>query len=131
MKQFITGITCFGRTTLGQFLYLHTSGKVLSTTWPSYRRVRLIMPILAALFNHFFAFKISFSEYLLSFCMANNKECPMPKQVNEVLTQQISYARRKMKRARGKLASIELSLNNTIQDHHWRWKFSDDSSHHL
>ena len=45
-----------------------------------------------------------FSEYVLSFCMANNKECPSPKQVNECFTQQISYARREIKRATGKLA---------------------------
>jgi len=47
--------------------------------------------------------------------MANGKDCPAPKQVNEVFTQQISYSRRKIKRERGKLENLNIEVN-TMQD---------------
>ena len=49
--------------------------------------------------------------------MANDKETATPKQVNEVFTQQISYSRRKMKRARGRLENVNACIEvNAIQD---------------
>ena len=51
----------------------------------------------------FFASFFPFSDYLLSFCIANGKECPQTKQINATFTQQVSYARQKLQRAKGKL----------------------------
>jgi hypothetical protein len=36
-----------------------------------------------------------FPDYVLSFCVANNKTVPVAKQINETFTQKVSYARRK------------------------------------
>jgi len=47
--------------------------------------------------------------------MANGKDCPAPKQVNEVFTQQISYSRYKIKREGGKLENLNIEVN-TMQD---------------
>ena len=48
-----------------------------------------------------------FSDYLLSFCVANGKDCPQPKQINEIFTQQISYSRRKLLREKGRCARYD------------------------
>jgi len=45
-----------------------------------------------------------FSDYLLPFCVANGKNCPQPKQINEILTQQIGYSCRKLLREKGRCA---------------------------
>ena len=44
-----------------------------------------------------------FPGYLLSFCVANAKDSPTAKQMNETFTQQVSYARRKQQRLASKL----------------------------
>lgn len=44
-----------------------------------------------------------FPDYLLSFCVANAKDSPTAKQMNETFTQQVSYARRKQQRLASKL----------------------------
>ena len=48
-----------------------------------------------------------FSDYLLSFYVANGKDCPQPKQINEIFTQQISYSRRKLLREKGRFARYD------------------------
>lgn len=53
------------------------------------------------------------SDYLLSFCIANEKDCPQPKHINEIFTQQVSYSRRKLQREKGKCAKYD-------QDSAWR-----------
>ena len=73
-----------------------------------------LLKFTASLFN-ISSISICFSEYLLSFCMANGKDCPAPKQVNEVFTQQISYSRYKIKREGGKLENLNIEVN-TMQD---------------
>ena len=46
------------------------------------------------------------SDYLLSFCIAN-EDCPQPKHINEIFTQQVSYSRRKLQREKGKCAKYD------------------------
>ena len=47
-----------------------------------------------------------FSNYSLSFCVANNKTVPPVKQINEAFTQKVSYAHRKRQRNQGKLFEV-------------------------
>ena len=44
-----------------------------------------------------------FPDYLLSSCIANAKDSPTAKQMNEMFTQQVSYAHRKQQRLASKL----------------------------
>lgn len=48
-----------------------------------------------------------FSDYLPSFCVANGKDCPQPKQINEIFMQQVSYSRQKLQREKGRCAQYD------------------------
>lgn len=64
------------------------------------------------------------SDYLLSFCIANEKDCPQPKHINKIFTQQVSYSRRKLQREKGKCAKYD-------QDSAWRRTINFSGSTHV
>ena len=60
-----------------------------------------------------YRFSFMFTDYFLSFCVANSKDCPTAKQMNEVFTQQVSYSRRKQQRADSRLDKITVAWSDS------------------
>jgi len=112
-KQLNKELICLGRTTKIRLHSVRRESRDFTTDVRA-SSSETLLKFSTARFN-ISSISICFSEYLLSFCMANGKESPAPKQVNEVFTQQISYSRRKMKRAREKLENLNIEVN-AIQD---------------